>query len=352
MDHSPENPSANQLGPGLTEDQILGAVVKSGYPLQTVVGDLLRAKFSATKGMFQVEEEWSYVDRDTKDLRTIDLLAELRLHDWDPQPRVRPHLNLLIECKQSLLPYIFFETSKIHGLMDFPTIAGLRKDKIVIASDDDPSTWTYTVPHALDLERDAFHTTPRACHTLSKCVRKGAEIELSGSDAYNGLVLPLVKSLQHFVHANRPGDTAWYFDCHATLAVGVLDAPMISVSVGPAGPVLTAVPWIRILRHEYEEEAERFDHEQLRIIDVVHKDFLGTFLDQHLVPFSKRFAERVLRHPTELATGVAFVPDMGAHGWDPIESRMKPRSSTSQLSRISAIGRNIFRFITGGGKRL
>jgi hypothetical protein len=265
---------------------------------------------------------------------------------------VRPQLTLLIECKRSPLPYVFFETSKVHALMDFPTIAGLRKDKIVITSDDDPSTWNYAVPHALDLERDPFHTTPRACHTLSKCVRKGAEIELSGSDSYNGLVLPLVKSLQHFVLANNPIDTAWYFDCHATLALGILDAPMISVSIGSTGPSLTAVPWVRILRHEYEEEADHFEHEQLRIIDVVHKDFFDAYLDQHLIPFSRRFAERVLRHPTELATGLAFVSGMGKHGWDPIESRLKPRSPSSRISRTAAMGRNMLRFIAGGGKRL
>jgi hypothetical protein len=109
---------------------------------------------------------------------------------------------------------------------------------------------------------------------------------------------------------------------------------------------------VRILRHEYEEEAEHFDHEQLRIIDVVHKDFLGTYLDQHVIPFSQRFAERALRHPTELATGLAFVSGMGSRGWDPIESKMKPRSPASRLSRTVAMGRNILRFIASGGKRL
>jgi hypothetical protein len=78
MNNSPENPSTNQLGPGLTEDQVLGAVVKSGYPLQTVVGDILRAKLADIKAMFRVQEEWSYIDRDTKELRTIDFGAFLK----------------------------------------------------------------------------------------------------------------------------------------------------------------------------------------------------------------------------------------------------------------------------------
>ncbi len=217
----------------------------------------------------------------------------------------------------------------------------------MIASDDDPSTWTYTVIHALDLDRHPFQATPGFCHTLSKCVRKGAEIELSGSEAYNGLVLPLVKALRHFVRAQFPVDTAWYFDCHLTVGIGVLDAPMVGVTSGPTGPALIALPWVRVLRHEYEEKGEHSEREQLRILDVVHKDYLQTYLAEHLMPFAACFAERVLRHTTELATGIAFVPRMGADGWYPVENRMQPRSGASRLSRASAIGRNILRILLG-----
>lgn len=350
MNQTPNNPNANQLGAGLTEDHVRSAIEKSGYPLQTIVGDLLRFKSVAENKNFQVQDEWSYIDRDTEELRTVDLLAELRLHDWEPQPRVRPHLNLLIECKQSPLPYVFFETSTTPALMDFPTIAGLRHNNIIITTDDDPSSTNYSVPQALDLYEDPFQSALRTCHTLSKCVRKGSEVELSGSDAYNSLVLPLGKALQHFVRSKNPVETAWYFDCHATLAVGVLDAPMISVIVGQAGPVLTAVPWVRVVRHEYEEGADHFDHDKMRVVDVVHRDFLNVYLDSHLLPFAKRFAERVLRHPTELATGVAFVPGLETHGGYPIESEMSPKSPRTQLSRTAAMGRNLIRFLSGRGR--
>ena len=347
MDHTADNPTSNQLGPGLTEDQLRVAVERSGFPLQTIVGNLLRSKPDANEEKFCVQDEWSFVDRDTKELRTIDLLAELRLHGWDPQPRVRPHLNLLIECKQSPLPYVFFQTRVAPSLLDFPTVAGLRKDKIVIASDDDPSTWTFPVIHVLDLNVHPFQTAPVFCHTFSKCVRKGAEIELSGSEAYNGLVLPLVKALQHFVRAESPANTAWYSDYHLMMGIAVVDAPMVGVTVKATGPSLVALPWVRVLRHEYEEEAEHWDREHLRLLDVVHKDYLQTYLDAHLMPFATCFAERVLRHTTELATGLAFIPGMGVNSWNPLENRMRPRSPRSQLSRASAIGRNILRFLSG-----
>src|SRR5712691_9006269 len=156
MNYTPNNPTSNQLGPGLTEDQVSAAVEKSGYPLQTIVGDLLRTKPTGTDDKFRVQEEWSFVDRNTKELRSIDLLVDLRLHGWNPQPRVRPQLNLLIECKQSTLPFVFFLTKSGLWPLSFPTVGGLRNDKIVITSDDNPSSWTYTVIQSLDLHDDAF----------------------------------------------------------------------------------------------------------------------------------------------------------------------------------------------------
>lgn len=343
MNYAPHNPRENTLGAGITEDQIISAVAKSGYPLQTIVGDILRSPQPSRERRFSVQEEWSYLDRDTQELRSMDLVAELRLHDWNPQPRVRPQLDLLIECKQSSLPYIFFQTSRRPFLTAFPTVAGLRKDEIIITTDDDPSSWAFSVVRALDLHKDPFQTSPPFCHTLSKCVRKGSDIELSGSDAYNGLVMPLVKAVQHFVQSRTPVDTAWYFDCHLTLAIAILDAPMISITVRGDGPAMTATPWLRALRHEYEPGTDRFRREKVRVIDVVHKEFLRSYLDDHLLPFADRFAERVLWHTTELATGMAFVPHMGASRGESIESRMRPRTPASRLSRSAAIGRTALR---------
>jgi hypothetical protein len=49
------NTPENQLGAGIEEAQVLEAVRKSGYPLQTIVANALRMDFG-------VREEWSYAD--------------------------------------------------------------------------------------------------------------------------------------------------------------------------------------------------------------------------------------------------------------------------------------------------
>lgn len=171
LDKRSNNPTTNQLGPGVTEGQVHNAVDASGYPLQMYVSDIFRSKKSSShKETFHISEEWCFVDRDTNALRSIDLLATTSLHGWEPQPRVRPALAVLVECKQSQLPYLFFETQNKPRLVDFPVVAGLRRDKITIKTDDYRSSWQYAVIHALDLNDDHFQSDPPFCYNLSKCV--------------------------------------------------------------------------------------------------------------------------------------------------------------------------------------
>lgn len=149
MESANDNPPSNGLRDGTTEDQLADAIRRSGYPVQTAVGHLLR---SATPGQpegFIVQEEWCFVDARTNELRNLDLRADLRLHEWNPQPRVRPMLTLLIECKQSELPYVFFESGGGIRPHDFPRVSGLRSANIVITSDDNPSSWTLPVATVL-----------------------------------------------------------------------------------------------------------------------------------------------------------------------------------------------------------
>lgn len=336
MNSTQQNPAANQLGAGVTEDQVRGAVDKSGYPLQTTVADILKSRF-------YVQQEWCYVDRHSKELRAIDLHARQMLHHWGtgPQPRVRPHLDLLVECKQSQLPYIFFLSNSNPVSLDSPEIVGLNNQNIEIATDDDLSTYSWSHISALDLDTDDFQKAPPYSSTFSKCVRKGAEVELSGTEAYTGLVLPLIKALHHFRIAKHPADTAWYFDARMVITLAVLDAPMIAASFENQTTTLTLTPWVRVLRHEYIEEAEQWERDHVWTVDVVHKDFLATYVDAHALPFAQRFSDRALKHATELATGKGFVPGMGKDPWSPVEGRLRRRPPVAPVGRAKLFLRNL-----------
>jgi hypothetical protein len=115
-----DNPATNVLGGGITEEQLNNAVLRSGYPLQTKVALELRKEFS-------VFEEWSFLDEKTHELRTIDLLAEKQLTRYKEPSGVQCFLDLIIECKQSELPYIFFLATMSRTPGNFPYIAGLKR---------------------------------------------------------------------------------------------------------------------------------------------------------------------------------------------------------------------------------
>jgi hypothetical protein len=318
MEHRPTNPASNQLGHGVTEEQVRTAVDKSGYPLQTEMAELLRPSFS-------VREEWSYVDRDSKELRSMDLRAEMDLYEWNTHPKIRPHLTVLVECKQSELPYIFFESKQQMWTLEHPKVYGLHSSSINVSTDDSRSGWTFSIIHALGLHEHAFQNAPAQSNTFSKCVRKGKDLELSGTESYSGLILPMIKALDHLSVAEKPVKTAQYFDAHLSIALAVLDAPMLVAHPEGKTTKLDFAPWVRVMRHEYASNEEKFSRDRQWAVDVVHRDYVEPYLETALLPFAHEFARRVLRHTKELATGKAFVAGMEADSWGRIEERLRPK---------------------------
>jgi hypothetical protein len=320
MESASNNPQTNKLHAGLDESAVAKAIQKSGYPLQTIISNKLRPTF-------YVKEEWSFIDRDTNTLRTLDILAERKLFPDSPNSaRVRPTLDLLIECKKSELPYVFFLTGARPWISSFPLFCGLRKNSITAATDSNFVTWILPISQALGLENEPFISSSVACcMTFSKCVRaSGKEIELSGEDPFRSLVLPMTKALQHFEKSEEPRETHQYHDCHLTLGVAVLDAPMIAANIGQDGaPSLELTPWIRVVRHEARENEDDTERHKSFAIDVVHKDFFDSFISDHILPFAERFSQLAIEHHVELASGQAFLAGKPTSGID-IETRLKP----------------------------
>jgi hypothetical protein len=318
MDSAIDNPTANTLPAGVTDAMVEQSIHASGYPLQLVVTDALSQDFS-------VREEWSFVDPDTGSARTIDLVASRSLFEWkEPQPRVRPALNLVIECKQSDLPYVFFLSGSHPWLPDFPIISGLKAKHIVLTSDDDPSSWSYRLLDVLELNLHPFLTeSVPSCMTFSKCVRKGSELVLSGSDAYQSLVFPVLKAACHFDNVQQPPPTAYYFDCEIVIGLGVLDAPMVGVHLTDSGTKAELLPWVRVVRHQPSDGHNKYDSTKVFGIDIVHKEYLRAYVDQHVMPFANEFSRLVLKHPEVLAYGRGFVAGMGENSWTDIEPRLQ-----------------------------
>lgn len=336
MDSAQDNPTANTFGSGVTDAMVEQAIHASGYPLQLVVSQDLSEDFS-------LQEEWSFADPDTGSERTIDLVASKHLFEWkEPQPRVRPALNLVIECKQSDLPYVFFLSGSHPRLPDFPVISGLETRDIILTSDDDPSSWSYRPLQVLELDRHPFLTeSVPFCMTFSKCVRKSSDLVLSGSDPYQSLVFPILKAACHFDKVQKPPPTAYYFDCEMVIGLGVLDAPMVGVRLTDSGIKAELLPWVRVVRHQPSDGFNKYDSSRVFGIDIVHKEYLRTYIDQHVMPFANEFSRLVLKHPDVLADARGFVAGMGKNSWRDIEPRLQRATLVTGQKRWKASLKNI-----------
>jgi hypothetical protein len=304
MNKHPDNPITNALSPGITESDVGSAITKSGYPLQTIVASWLR--HGCLRDWFSIGEEWSYVDRDSGESRTLDIHAAEYLYDIEKRrPKVRPVLNLFIECKQSELPYVFFLSSIERWIPDFPMFSGLAGDSraLVVIQESNRGT-NVPILEALELKDHPFLTSSvKYASTFSKCERAGNNLKLSGSESYNQIVLPLLKAAAYFHEVEKPTETARYFDCHLSLCVGVLNAPMIGVQVTEDSHELQMLPWVRVIRHQSEEIPSPRRWKKVTAIDVVHKDFFQSYMNEHVRPFLDEFSERVFERQRLLARG-------------------------------------------------
>lgn len=87
-----QNPELNK--------KIVNDLKHSGFPLEIECTSILR------KEDWDVTNQVCYIDLETKELRTVDIKA--RLSRWGEKSRARMEVNLMIECKRSKNPWIFY----------------------------------------------------------------------------------------------------------------------------------------------------------------------------------------------------------------------------------------------------
>lgn len=312
MEQLENNPNGNRLGPSINEPNLVRAIKTSGYPLQGIVADKLKETFA-------VSEEWGYLDRDTKEHRSLDLFAYRKLPDED---RIYPAAVLLIECKRSINPYVFFTNVVERDIPRFPRISGLTYQSVSLQEKGTNRTLQSTAGAVLGLLDQSFvRPGPPRCSAFAMAMVQGDKVNLSGQEPYNSLILPLVKAIDHtnslyIAHEAPPPHRVLYPTM--ILAIGVLDAPMLVVrEPTKAEPMLA--PWVRVPRQE-----ARSDHRQISnvhyVVDMVHADFLDAFLTLHLTPFLNEFASRAAGQSAVLQAG-GEVESLDNWKWDLIKPR-------------------------------
>ena len=165
---------------------------------------------------------------------------------------------------------------------------------------------------------------------MSKAARKGKSIELSGADPFNDLVLPLLKSLRFFKQSQTPPDSWVYFDLHFVLALAVLDAPMVGATILGGDKELRYTPWVRLYRHEASEEFGMYPQREgeLFAVDVVHRDYLMVYLQDHAYPFAHTAAERAFAAADVLVAGEGQLSGIEEHGLEQLWTRLEAPDET------------------------
>lgn len=291
------HPVSNKLPDGLTESDVLEAVIASDYPLQTLVASSLYANFD------RVQEQWSYADSNTGELRTLNILATKYPDGPDediPRGDIAAGLTLLVECRRSSLPYVFFLALGQPEIPDFPLITGLPPLKLWR---DDGAYWpNVSLPRALSLDSADFVKQSPYCSSFTSCYMEGDHLRVADSEPFNELARPLTDAMRHYEALEAHRGEASYLS-HLVVGLVVLDAPMVSVQISESGSETSMTPWVRVARHETIEVRDFRRGGKLFAIDVIHKDYLQTYLNDHLFPFTETFSQLLEKYRNTLVSG-------------------------------------------------
>ncbi len=306
---SAENPTSNALPPSVPAADLVRAVASSGYPVQTVIAKSLTPDFA-------VVEEWGYVDRESNEHRALDIHAYRSLVKEGIQSHLHPDVVLLIECKRSDLPFVFFEAAVPTIPRDFPSAFGFRSAdfSLVVAGKGSRDT-----PPAEFLRLSEFPFVgkgPTICNSLTK-VDKPGKIELSGETPFRSIVMPLASARDHWAQMRSSGGQQQTYYPSLTLTVCVLDAPMVLAAGTPESPELQLAPWVRVVRQEAHRGHVSFRYRHY-VVDFVHRAFFDTFLTQHVMPFAEAFAERLQTGHEIVLRGSGTVPDWEKWTWSDV----------------------------------
>lgn len=334
------NPPANSLPNGLDARSLLDAVEESGYPLQAKASDIIGDAFDAPETA-AIYEEWRYIDQDSGQPRALDIRASVGPLNHALDPRVEPFLELLVECKRSELPWVFFCRPGSGHTISTPRIAGLPSDTIAISGLDGFTTLLPAL-QVLGLISDPFvlDAAPTATNFV-RARRKGKRLELSGDQAWSQVTLPLLKAAEHLISTATPPSTWRKFDARLVIPIAVLDAPMVTVTMDGDESRMTHSPWIRVERFESLAASTFYRRPLLSMFDVVHIEYLTTYLSE-VDRYGKKFAASVLSRQEVLAGARGIDQGLGHKvSFDP--DRVRPPHQLDGVTRAAAIAADLGR---------
>ncbi len=298
------NPKGNELKAGLTDEELLKAISSSGYPLQHRIALMLKSEF-------QLAEEWGYSDRDSNEPRSLDLMARRRITS-DPGRPVQLSVALLIECKRSDLPIVFFQAAVPRVPRNYPKVFGFGRHGFSLTSGRESQELRFSDV----LRMEDFPWISQAlpvCRSMARVERHPKPL-LSGDFPFREAVLPLVNAIDHWdsIHQWEGGGPRAF--PVATFLVSVLDAPMVIAHGPPESLKAEMAPWVRVVRQESAKGEHGVTYRNY-VVDFVHVEFFPDFIKGHLLPFAASLAERIAEGEVMLLRGNGIVSSLDNWTW-------------------------------------
>lgn len=329
-----KNPPYGTL-PGMQLADVAKAIELSGYPLQADVMNIITDVVKDYPRLMPTyQEEWAYIDSDSGEGRSIDIYAllvprkridkrtgkEILTDDLESSHFAYDNvaLDLLIECKQSDMPYVFFLRDEGPPALGFPLFAGIRHPIILVHNPEDDVPGIMPVRNLLGLyELPFFNSTCQSwAVSISKIARRGSKLELTGDESYRALTLPLMKAARHFKKLCEPGAETNSSRIYFVICIAVLRAPMFGTSFADGEQTLTPIPWVRVWRVEPSSREDQWltagagPGTTIHYMDAVHESYLRDYLTTLFNDFGV-VVERHEKLLSVIAEGLGIDPTYG-----------------------------------------
>jgi hypothetical protein len=298
-------------------EELKDAISRSGYPFQATTAASLRRRLAEYFNDVSIQEEWEYVDSETQQARSVDILADVGALNFDQRVYKSPtmpifcRLNLVIECKQSENPYIFFlRDAPPEGAPFFPEMLGPVKDtvKVFERSEEGEISDRAAILGVRDLlgfyEFDFVLPPLPYAVSLAKALRSKSKVEITGEETYRALTYPLLKAVDHLKATVQSGPQSRLQE-RFIVPLAVVRAPMIGSIFSQEGEQrLISLPWVRVSRLEPVRDVEdgKRSGTLVRYYDVVHESYLDTYIGA-LAEAVTKISRRIMEHSDELRSG-------------------------------------------------
>jgi hypothetical protein len=282
---------AAALPSGIAEKDFRRAVSTSGYPLQISVAAVFKQRD------FYLQEEFAFEDPEEGGRRTLDVLGE----SWSERFKSSRGTSefgttALVECKQSRHPLVLFEAVSPPDLRGFPRMIGYPGQDVSVKTDPESrSARLVPVMEFLGSMDEAFISKPPVAASMSRAVGNGSKVKLSGEEIYRAITMPLIKAAsavrKYWTKPRANSNELW--ELRMMFPIAVVDCPLIFVGQPASAPTVEPQAWVRLaVRDMMSGQHDPWKPLGAQIIDVVQREFLETYLDSYLLPFTSTIRDR------------------------------------------------------------